>query len=90
MFSHALYLDQFFEQQLRKWLPAYTIGQTVAAAAAAVAASADIGTSASAAVAALRGGADGDTQTFGDGSVVIGMKRSRPNAMNNDSAEQLL
>lgn len=32
VFGHARYLDQFFEQQLRKWLPQYTLGLTMAAA----------------------------------------------------------
>lgn len=30
VFGHARYLDQFFEQQLRKWLPQYTLGLTMA------------------------------------------------------------
>lgn len=86
MFEHARYLDQFFEQQLRKWLPSYTIGRTVASELNGLSATGSsssgngTSTSAAAAMAALRGGVAGDTQTFGDGSVVIGMKRSRISA----------
>lgn len=45
VFGHARYLDQFFEQQLRKWLPQYTLGLTMGASVSGAANNADETTS---------------------------------------------
>lgn len=78
MFTHARYLDQFFEEQLRKWLPSYTIGRTAAHE---LKCSSSGGGSRTSMAASRSGSGAADAQSFGDGSVVIGsVKRMRTSA----------
>lgn len=93
MFGHARYLDQFFEQQLRKWLPSYTIGLTVGAgeltggATGHSTSNSNSGDHNNGAAQQLQRSQHQQQQTFGDGSVVIGLKRPRPN---NESSDPML